>query len=166
MGEVGTVVRTVEALKALVGQELGVGAWLPVSQELVNAFAEVTGDHQYIHTDPARARETRFGGTIAHGYLTLSLLPLLTRSRQGVQIDLGGRMTVNYGLNRVRFPGPVPVGSRIRVRTTLLAVAEIEPGAGPEGRPQAVQLTCGETVEVEGTARPGMVAETLMRIYF
>jgi acyl dehydratase len=159
-------VQTIEELKALLGREVGVGQWVQITQEQVNAFADLTGDHQYIHVDPERARKTMFGGTIAHGYLTLSLLPLLGRDREGVRIDLSGRMAINYGLNRVRFPGPVPVGKRIRLRTKLLNVEEINPGAGPDGKAQAVQLTQEQTVEVEGAERPGMVAETLTRIYF
>jgi acyl dehydratase len=107
-----------------------------------------------------------FGGTIAHGYLTLSLLPLLGRERVGVQLNLGGRLAVNYGLNRLRFPAPVPVGKRVRLRSKLLGVDEVKPGVGPGGGPEAVQLTYQQTVEVEGSERPGMVAETLARIYF
>jgi acyl dehydratase len=159
-------VETIDGLKALVGEETGVGPWVEITQDRVNAFADVTGDHQYIHVDPERARQTMFGGTIAHGYLTLSLLPTLGQGREGVQIDLHGRMAVNYGLNRVRFPAPVPVGKRIRLRSKLLNVEEINPGAGPNGGPQALQLTYEQTVEVEGSTRPGMVAETLSRIYF
>jgi acyl dehydratase len=159
-------VETIDGLKALVGVETGVGPWVEITQDRVNAFADVTGDHQYIHVDPERARQTMFGGTIAHGYLTLSLLPTLGQGREGVQIDLHGRMAVNYGLNRVRFPAPVPVGKRIRLRSKLLNVEEINPGAGPNGGPQALQLTYEQTVEVEGSTRPGMVAETLSRIYF
>src|SRR6266542_521092 len=159
-------VRTVDELKALVGQEIGLGQWVQITQEQVNAFADITGDHQFIHVDPERAKQTMFGGTVAHGYLTLSLLPLLGRDRQGVRINLKGRLAVNYGLNRVRFPGPVPVGKRVRVHTKLLDVEEIGPGQGPDGKPQAVQITQQQTVEVEGVERPGMVAETLTRIYF
>jgi acyl dehydratase len=159
-------IQTVEELKSLIGEEMGVGNWVEITQDQVNAFADLTGDHQYIHVDPERARKTMFGGTIAHGYLTLSLLPLLGRERDGVRVNLGGRLAVNYGLNRVRFPGPVPVGKRVRLRTKLLNAEEINPGAGPDGKPQAIQLTYQQTVEVEGAERPGMVAETLTRIYF
>src|SRR5438270_12622088 len=113
-------VTTIEGLKSLIGQEISIGSWVEVTQDRVNAFADVTGDHQYIHVDPERARQTMFGGTVAHGYLTLSMLPLLGREREGVRIELGGRMAVNYGLNRVRFPNPVPVGKRVRVRSKLL----------------------------------------------
>ncbi|HEV2122757.1 MAG TPA: MaoC family dehydratase [Chloroflexota bacterium] len=164
-------VTNVESLRALAGQEIGVSQWLLITQEMVDAFAHVTGDHQYIHVDPERAAQTIFGGTIAHGYLTLALLPRLTRERGGVQIDLGARMTVNYGSNRVRFPGPVHVGKRIRLRTKVLAVEEVSAsGAGTAGdaggqRPGAIQVTWQQTVEVEGGDRPGMVAETLTRYY-
>ncbi|MDQ3703235.1 MAG: MaoC family dehydratase [Chloroflexota bacterium] len=154
-------VRTVEDLRALVGQELGVGPWHLVTQAQVDVFAEVTGDHQYIHVDPSRARETMYGGTIAHGYLTLSLLPRLTREREGVRLELPARMSVNYGLNRVRFPGPVLVGRRIRARTKLLALQEAAPGAAPW-----VQVTWLQTVEVEDAERPAMVAETVTRFVF
>jgi acyl dehydratase len=159
-------VTTIEGLKSLIGEEISVGSWVQVTQEQVNAFADVTGDHQYIHVDPERARQTMFGGTVAHGYLTLSMLPLLGREREGVKIDLGGRMSVNYGLNRVRFPNPVPVGKRVRVRSKLLGVEEINPGKGPDGKPEAVQLVHQQTVDVEGAEKPGMVAETVSRIYF
>ena len=152
------VVRTVAELRDLVGQEIGVGPWVEITQERVNQFADATGDHQYIHVDPERAKQTFFGGTIAHGYLTLSLIPFLSQGRDGVKIDLGGRMTVNYGLNRVRFPAPVRVGKRVRLRTTLLAVEEVGE--------QAVQITQRQTVEVEGEEKPACVAETLSRIYF
>ena len=152
------VVRTVAELKELVGQELGVGPWLEITQERVNAFADATGDHQFIHVDPERASKTFFGGTIAHGYLTVSLIPYLGRDREGVKIELGGKMGVNYGLNRVRFPGPVRVGKRIRMRSKLLAVEEIGD--------RAVQMTVEQTIEVEGEERPGCVAETLSRTYF
>jgi len=151
------VVRGVAELKELVGQEIGLGEWFTIDQERVDAFAELSGDHQYIHVDPERAKQTPYGGTIAHGYLTLSLLPLLSRNRRGVTIDLGGKMALNYGLNRLRFPGPVPVGRRIRLRTKLLAVDE---------GPNYVQTISEQTVEVEGAERPGMVAETIGRVYF
>lgn len=151
-------ITTVIALKELVGRELGVTDWMEMTQERVNQFADATGDHQYIHVDPERAAETFFGGTIAHGFLTLSVLPALNQSREGVQIDLGGKMSVNYGLNRVRFPAPVRVGKRIRARTKLLDVQEIND--------QAVQMTYEQTVEIEDEDKPACVAETLSRIYF
>ena len=151
------VVKTVAELKELVGQEIGVGDWVEITQERVNLFADATGDHQYIHVDPERAARTFFGGTIAHGYLTLSLLPMLSQGRKGVKIQLGGKMGVNYGLNKVRFTSPVRVGKRIRLRSVLQAVEEV---AGP-----AVQLTYHNTVEIEGEAKPACVAEWLARLY-
>jgi acyl dehydratase len=152
------IVTNVAELKTLIGQEVGVSDWLEITQERVNAFADATGDHQYIHVDPDRARQTFFGGTVAHGYLTLSLLPLLSQSRQGVKVQLGGKMGVNYGLNKVRFPAPVRVGKRIRLRSTLLAVEEIGD--------RAVQTIYNQVIEVEGEDRPACVAETISRVYF
>jgi acyl dehydratase len=152
------VITTVDELKELIGQELGVSDWLEITQERVNQFADATGDHQYIHVDPERAAKTFFGGTIAHGYLTLSLIPALSGTRQGVKINLGGKMGVNYGLNKVRFTSPVPVGKRIRSRTTLLAVEEIGD--------RAVQMTNQVIIEVEGGDKPACIAETLGRTYF
>jgi acyl dehydratase len=191
-GALPAEVSTVEGLKVLVGREIGVGRWHLVTQEQVDAFADVTGDHQYIHVDPERARETMYGGTIAHGYLTLSLLPLLTRDREGVRVDfpaMGARMTVNYGVNRMRFPAPVRVGRRIRVRTVVLSVEDVAgiavsqgtdgaadgagTGAGADAgsgtraeTPAAIQIAWRQTVEVEGSEKPAMVAETLTRVYF
>jgi len=152
------VVTTVEDLKQYIGQEISVSAWQEVSQERVNQFADATGDHQYIHVDPERAKETFFGGTIAHGYLTLSMTHPSREHLEGIKIDLGGKLAVNYGLNRVRFPAPVPVGKRVRQRVVLTNVEEIGD--------QAVQLTHTRTVEIEGDDKPACVAETLMRIYF
>jgi acyl dehydratase len=153
------VVTTVDELKALIGQELGVSDWLEITQERVNQFADATGDHQYIHVDPERAKTTFFGGTVAHGYLTLALIPYLSGQRkEGVKINLGGRMGVNYGLNKVRFTAPVPVGKRIRSRHKLLAVEEIGD--------RAVQTTWQVTIEVEGSEKPACIAETLGRTYF
>jgi acyl dehydratase len=154
---VGRTVESVGELRELVGQELGVGAWLELSQERVNAFADLTGDHQFIHVDPARAAETPFGGTVAHGFLTLSLLPLLRRDWQGIKIDLHARMLVNYGLNRVRFVNPVRVGKRIRLRSRLLGLDEVSP--------EVYQLSYLQTVEIEGEERPALVAETIGRAY-
>jgi len=150
-------VESVDELKTLVGQELGVGAWLEITQDRINAFADVTEDHQFIHVDPERAAKTPFGTTIAHGFLTLSLLPALGHGREGVRINLSPKMAVNYGLNRVRFVSPVKVGSRIRMRTTLQAVDEVSPGV--------LQLTQTQTVEIEGGDRPALVAESLTRLY-
>ena len=151
-------VTTIDELKALAGQELGHGEWFEVTQERVNAFAEVTGDHQWIHVDTARAAASPFGGTIAHGYLTLAIQGLLNQGWQGVRLDLGQRMTINYGLNRVRFISPVRVGKRIRLRSKLQQVEEPSPGV--------YHLMVEQTVEIEGEDRPAMVAETIRRVVF
>ncbi len=150
-------VTTIDELRDLVGKELGVGPWVEITQGRVNAFADATGDHQFIHVDPERAATTPFGGTIAHGFLTLSLLPMLTQGREGVQLDLQPKMVLNYGLNRVRFITPVKVGARIRLRTVLQAVDEVSPSV--------YQLAYGQTIEIEGGERPAMVAESLTRAY-
>jgi acyl dehydratase len=153
------VITSVDELKELIGQETGVSDWLEITQERVNQFADATGDHQYIHVDPERAAQTFFGGTIAHGYLTVSLIPMLGGMKaEGVKIQLGGRMGVNYGTNKVRFPAPVKVGKRIRMRSKLLAVEEIGD--------QAIQTTYQQTIEIEGESKPACVAETLGRTYF
>ena len=151
--------RTVAELQALAGREIAPGPWIELTQAMVDEFAALTGDDQYIHVDPQRAAGTMFGGTVAHGYLTLSLLPRLTPGRDALLAGLGGTLRVNYGLNRVRFPAPAPVGRRIRARTVLLGAEEVAGGA-------AVQITWGYTVEVEGGQRPAMVAEALTRVYF
>jgi acyl dehydratase len=150
-------VETIEDLKALVGQELGAGRWLEITQDRVNAFADVTGDHQWIHVDPERAAKTPFGGTIAHGFLTLSLLPLLRREWEGIKVDLHPKMGINYGLNRVRFISPVRVGKRIRLHTRLLAVEDVAP--------DVFQVTYQQTIEIEGEERPALVAESIGRQY-
>jgi acyl dehydratase len=152
-------VTSVAELKELIGQETGVSEWMEITQERVNAFADATGDHQYIHVDPERAKTTFFGGTVAHGYLTLSLIPYLgSQKASGVKVNLGGRMGVNYGLNKVRFISPVRVGKRIRMRSKLLAVDEIGD--------RAVQMTSEQTIEIEGEEKPACIAETLGRTYF
>ena len=150
-------VTTIDELKELVGQEIGIGQWVEITQDQVNQFADVTGDHQYIHVDPERAAKTPFGGTIAHGFLTLSMLPMLGRDREGVKLDLGVKMAVNYGLNRVRFVSPVRVGKRIRMRSKLLSVDEVSPNV--------YQTIYQQTVELEGGDKPAMVAETIGRLY-
>ena len=151
------IVDSIDELRGLVGTELGAGPWVEITQDRVNRFADATDDHQFIHVDPERAAKTPFGGTIAHGYLTLSLLPMLGREREGIQVDLKQKMIVNYGMNRVRFVSPVKVGSRIRLRSVLQAVEEISSNV--------YQLTYGQTVEIEGGERPALVAETLTRVY-
>src|SRR3984893_6578720 len=150
-------VTSIDELKGYVGQEIGVGQWFEVTQDRVNAFAELSGDHQFIHVDLERAPKTPFGGTIAHGLLTLSSLPLLSRDRMGIQLDLKPKMGLNYGLNRVRFPAPVRVGKRIRLHTTLVSVDEVSPNV--------YQTVYRQTVEIEGEPKPAMVAETVGRTY-
>jgi acyl dehydratase len=141
-------------LKTLIGQEVAVSDWVEITQERVNLFAEATGDHQWIHIDAERSRkESPYGTTVAHGFLTLSLLPMLTAMAIRMT-DV--RMGVNYGLNKVRFPAPVPVGSRIRARMTLLTVEDISGGA---------QVTWNVTMEREGSDKPVCVAETISRRY-
>jgi len=146
---------TIDHLRALAGQEVGTSGWLTVDQPMIDAFAKTTGDTQWIHIDPERARtESRYGRTIAHGFLTLSLLSRLSREAIEVEGEFG--MRINYGLSRVRFPAPVPVESRIRARFKVQAVDDIEGGH------QIVWLV---TVEVEGTEKPALVAEWLVRLY-
>jgi acyl dehydratase len=147
-------VNGLEEMQTLVGQELGVSDWHLVTQNEVNLFADATHDHQWIHVDPERCkRESPFGGPIAHGYYTIALAPALLAQVLAVQ---GVRMGVNYGMNKMRLPAPVPVGSRVRVRATL---AGYEPIAG------GAQATLGLTFEVENQAKPSCVAEVIYRYY-
>ncbi len=143
-----------EGVKALVGQHLGYSDWLEITQERVMQFAEATGDHQWIHTDPERAKaESPFGGPIAHGYLTVSLIPMLLPQ---VFVQKGFSMGVNYGLDKLRFPSPVPVGSKVRAGVQLDEVGDIAGG---------VQLHMTVTIEVEGASKPSCVAQVLFRSY-
>jgi acyl dehydratase len=142
-----------DEIRARVGQELGVSRWHEVTQDDVNRFADVTGDHQWIHVNVERARETPFGGTIAHGYFTLSLAPMFSYELFTLE---GFAFGVNYGLNRVRFPAPMPVGDRVRMRVRLISVDEIPGGA---------QLALELTFEREGGEKPVCVAESLARAY-
>ena len=150
-------VTTLDDLKQLVGQDLGTGDWLEITQDRIDAFADVTGDHQWIHVDPERAARSPLGGTIAHGFLTLSLLPSLRQNWQGIKIDLKPRMGINYGLNKVRFISPVHAGKRIRLRSRLLSVEEVQPNV--------IQSIYEHTVEIEGQEKPAMVAESISRSY-
>ena len=144
----------VEGVLALVGQHLGHSEWVTITQEQVNLFAEATGDHQWIHVDPERAKkDSPFGGPIAHGYLTLSLIPSLVP--QIIEIS-GFRMGVNYGAEKIRFPAAVPVGSRVRAVATLDAATPFEGG---------VQMNLGISMEVEGQEKPAMWASILFRRY-
>jgi acyl dehydratase len=144
-------------LAACVGQEVAVSDWITVTQQQINQFAEATGDHQWIHVDAERAKTGPFGAPIAHGFLTLSLLPRFFESSFDIQ---NSRMGVNYGLNKVRFVAPVPVGSRLRARMKLLACEALN-DAPTEG----LQMTWGVTVEREGSDKPVCVAESLVRRY-
>ncbi|NKQ51379.1 MaoC family dehydratase [Amycolatopsis sp. K13G38] len=145
---------TFDELKTLAGTDLGTSDWITVDQGRINIFADATDDHQWIHVDPERAKDGPFGGPIAHGYLTLSLIiPLWTNL-----LDVEDVTTkVNYGMNKVRFPAPVPAGARIRLAGRLADVAEV---AG-----NGVQMTADLTVEIEGGTKPACVAQTVMRFY-
>lgn len=150
------VIHGLEELKTLVGQVLGTGDWSTITQEQVQLFADATGDHQWLHTDPERAKtESPYGTTIAHGFLTLSLCPMLTQSVFTIE---GIKMGVNYGLNRVRFPSAVKVGSRIRLTSQLLELKENSEGGAT--------VTYKQTVQVEDQDRPACVAEMIARLYF
>ena len=146
--------QTLSELAACVGQEVAVSDWLTITQAQVNQFAEATGDHQWIHVDPEKAKAGPFGAPIAHGFLTLSLLPKFFESSFEI---VQSRMGVNYGLNKVRFTAPVPVGSRLRARMTLLTSEAIDNGG--------VQMVWQVLVEREGSDKPVCVAESLVRRY-
>ena len=149
-----TTTTTVAELPSLKGQELGTSSWVDVTQERVNQFAEATGDHQWIHVDVERANaESPFGGPIGHGYLTLSLLiPMWSE----VLTVTDAAMGVNYGLNKVRFPAPVPVGAKLRLTATLLDVEEVAGG---------LQVTVAAVIEAEGGSKPVCIAEPVFRVY-
>ena len=149
-----TTTTTIAELPSLQGQELEASPWIEVTQERVNTFADATDDHQWIHLDVERAeQESPFGGPVAHGYLTLSLLiPLWSH----VLTVTDATAVVNYGLNKVRFPSPVPVGGRIRLTATLTAVEEVKGG---------LQVTVSAVIELEGGAKPACVAEPIFRFY-
>jgi acyl dehydratase len=142
-----------DGLKQAEGEVLGTSDWHEVTQDAIDDFADVTGDHQWIHVDPERAKDTPFGGTIAHGYYTLSLAPML--SNEIFAMD-GFAFAVNYGLNKVRFPAPVPVGSKVRASAKVAKLEDVPGGA---------QMTLELTFEREGGEKPVCVAETLVRVY-
>ena len=148
-----TIVQGIQGLKDKVGEHLGYSEWVEITQEQVNLFADATGDHQWIHVDPERARSGPFGGPIAHGYLTLSLGPMLMPQILRVE---GISMAVNYGAGKVRFPSPVPVGSKLRLGAELRSVEDVAGGA---------QVTMVFTFEVEGAPKPSCVAEIIFRYY-
>jgi acyl dehydratase len=146
------VFKDVDELAAAKGEHLGTGEWRAVTQDAVQLFADATGDHQWIHLDQERAKNGPFGSTIAHGYMTLSLIPMLAKDIYRVEnISMG----VNYGLNKVRFPAPVKVGSRVRGSAELIDVSEV---------PGGVQAVTRFTVEIEGSEKPACVAETVSRM--
>ncbi|MER8161062.1 MaoC family dehydratase [Streptomyces sp. NPDC094472] len=146
-------VNGLDELKKLAGGDLGTSEWIEVAQDRIDTFAEATGDHQWIHTDPERAAQGPFGAPIAHGYLTLSLfIPLFTQL-----LDVRGVTTkVNYGLNKVRFPAPVRAGSRLRLAARLTSVEDV---------PGGVQITVDGTIEVDGGTKPAAVVQSLSRFY-
>ena len=148
-----TQIDGIDGLKAMVGQHLGYSEWHEVTQAQVNLFADATGDHQWIHVDVERAKAGPFGGPIAHGYLTLSLAPMLLAEIQQVN---GVAMGINYGLNKLRFPSPVPVGSKVRAGVELASVEDVAGG---------VQVTMATTFEIEGGTKPVCVAEIVFRYY-
>jgi acyl dehydratase len=143
----------IDEIKAKVGEELGVSSWHEVTQQDIDTFADVTGDHQWIHVDVERAKQTPFGGTIAHGYYTLSLAPAL--SQEVLAFD-GFAFALNYGVNKVRFPSPLPVGSKVRARAAIASVDDI---------PGGIQVATTLTFERDGGDKPVCVAETLARFY-
>jgi len=148
-----TIVQGIAGLTEKVGEHLGYSEWTEITQEQVNLFADATGDHQWIHVDPERAKAGPFGGPIAHGYLTLSLGPRLMPE---ILLVNGISMAVNYGAGKMRFPAPVPVGSKLRLGAQLQSVEEVAGGA---------QVTMLFTFEVEGAAKPSCVAEIIFRYY-
>lgn len=144
----------VEGLRAAIGQDLGCSDWVEITQDRVDEFARATGDFQWIHIDPERAANGPFGGTVAHGYLSLSLLPILAG---GVFSIRGPRLAINYGLNKVRFPEPVRVGSRVRARVRIESVTSTAVG---------VQVVVNNVIEIHGAAKPACVAETVRLLVF
>ncbi|BBY23469.1 MaoC family dehydratase [Mycobacterium stomatepiae] len=143
---------SVADLAAATGETIGQSDWVTITQEEVNLFADATGDHQWIHVDPERAKDGPFGKTIAHGFMTLSLLPRLQHEMYTVK---GIKLAINYGLNKVRFPSPVPVGSKVRATTSLVGVEDLGNGT--------VQGTMSTTIEVDGSPKPACVAESIIR---
>ena len=148
-----TTITGIDELRKYEGKDLGASEWHEVTQKDIDAFADVTGDHQWIHVDPERAKDTPFGGTIAHGYYTLSLAPRFTEQILSLE---GFAFAVNYGLNKVRFPAPLPVGSKVRMRAELADVQDI---------PGGLQITTKATFETDAGEKPVCVAESLARVY-
>jgi acyl dehydratase len=150
------VITSIDDASATVGQELGVSDWQEIDQERINAFADATGDHQWIHIDAERAKaESPYGTTIAHGFLTLSMIPALSKDNMRVE---NAKMAINYGLNKVRFLAAVPAGGRIRARSELLDVAKVDDST--------VNLTVKHTIELDGSDKPAAVVEAIVRVLF
>jgi acyl dehydratase len=146
----------IDEVRAAAGREVGVSGWREVTQELVDSFAALTGDRQWIHVEAERSRRNSpFGGTVAHGFLTVSLLSSMVHEAVAIEADC--RMRINYGFNRLRFPAPVVTGSRIRARVTANAVRDVE---------AAVEIAWGVVVEIEGKEKPALAAEWLVRLYW
>ena len=143
----------VDELRSLVGEHFGYSDWMEITQDRIDQFAEATGDHQWIHVDPERAKDGPFGTTIAHGYLTISLAPVLMPQ---VVMVTGFAMALNYGLNKLRFPAPVPIGSKVRASVKCTSVEEVSGG---------LQGTFDVTVEVDGQDKPGCAAQVIYRYY-
>ena len=143
----------IDDIKARIGEELGVSDWHEVTQEAINEFADVTGDHQWIHVDVERAKETPFGGTIAHGYYTLSLAPMFTYGLFSID---GFAFGINYGLNKVRFPTPLKEGQKYRLKAELVSLTEV---------PNGVETILKMTTEIDGEPKPCMVAEVVYRYF-
>ena len=148
------IYESVDALKTAVGQHMGYSDWREITQEHINMFAEATGDYQWIHVDPEKAAAGPFGTTIAHGYMTLALIPVLAGGL--TPLVAGIKMEINYGTNKVRFPAPVPVGSRLRAGVAVKAIEEV---------PGGIQVVSEVTIEREGGDKPACVAETVSRLY-
>jgi acyl dehydratase len=146
-------VQGIEELRGLAGEHLGTSDWLVVTQERIDQFAAATGDHQWIHTDPERAKDGPFGRTIAHGYLSISLAPALLKQIVDVQ---GASMALNYGINKLRFPSPVPVDSKVRLSADVASVEEVTGG---------VQVALAISIEIDGAPKPACVAEVVYRYF-
>lgn len=149
------IYRSIADIEAAIGKELGPSEWFPIEQDRVDGFADVTEDHQWIHVDTEKAASGPFGATIAHGFLSLSLVPYFVSQLRRIE---GAKMGVNYGLDRVRFPSPVRAGSRIRGRTVVTTVERIDENS--------IQMVMRTTIEVEGSEKPGCVADLVSRYYF
>jgi len=150
------VIKSIDEAISLIGQELGVSDWLEIDQKRINDFADATGDHQWIHVDVERAKaESPYGAPIAHGFLTLSLIPALSKDNYRVE---NAKMAINYGLNKVRFVAAVPVGSRIRIRSELADATRVDDNT--------VNLTVRHTIEIDGVDKPAAVAEMIVRVIF